>query len=182
MPVREDCFGYLEYWYGPSKERGQKVGHYMKDVEKLVITRGTNDEDKNVVYCRAYDKDGVMAMSKAVCGPDDIFDFNIGAKIAVDRMYANYDMTPKPKRKIYNGYVVFINTVHEYNENCYGCITYEVVNGLIPRFALCEGGKNLRIEENMTCSSLKKRIADMYFGGSIPSKWDKIMYSNVKSK
>lgn len=123
----------------------------------------------------------VVARASAKCSPDDIFDFNIGAKLALDRLYEGYDMTPKPKRKLYNGYVVFTNPSHEYNELCYGCVTYKVVDGLIPRFVLCNGAKDLRIEENMTCSSLKKRVADMYFGGDRSIRWTKVMYSNVEN-
>lgn len=47
----------------------------------------------------------VVTQASAKCSPDDIFDFNIGAKLALDRLYEGYDMTPKPKRKPYNGLI-----------------------------------------------------------------------------
>lgn len=180
MPVN-DCSGFVEFWFPAiGEERSQKVGHHMKDIEKLVITRGTKEEDKNTVYCRAYDKDGLMAMSKAICAPDDIFDFNIGAKLAVDRMYASYDMTPKPKRKLYNGYIIFIDSFHDDNSMLNGNCIYKVVDGLIPDLLICGRGKqqDLRIEEKMTCSALTQRVRDMYFLGS-NNYFNKVMYTNV---
>lgn len=50
----------------------------------------------------------VVASASAKCSPDDIFDFNIGAKLAMDRLYEGYDMTPKPKRKPLNGKIIVV--------------------------------------------------------------------------
>lgn len=70
-----------------------------KDIDRIVITKN----DLNEVLLRAYSGDEIVEKTIAKCSPDDIFDFNIGAKLAVDRLYDGYDMTPKPKRKLYNG-------------------------------------------------------------------------------
>ena len=84
-----------------------------KNMDKIVIKR-----DGNNVVARAYTKviiaswydgdvdyDSLVGEASATCGPNDIFDFNIGAKLALDRLYEGYDITPKPKRKPYNGLI-----------------------------------------------------------------------------
>ena len=78
------------------KEKPMKT---KKDIDRIVITKN----DLNEVLLRAYSGDEIVEKTIAKCSPDDIFDFNIGAKLAVDRLYDGYDMTPKPKRKLYNG-------------------------------------------------------------------------------
>ena len=71
----------------------------IKDIDRIVITKN----DLNEVLLRAYSGNEIVEKTIAKCSPDDIFDFNIGAKLAVDRLYDGYDMTPKSKRKPYNG-------------------------------------------------------------------------------
>lgn len=71
----------------------------VKDIDRIVITKN----DLNEVLLRAYSGDEIVEKTIAKCNPNDIFDFNIGAKLAVDRLYDGYDMAPKPKRKPYNG-------------------------------------------------------------------------------
>lgn len=78
------------------KEKPMKT---KKDIDRIVITKN----DLNEVLLRAYSGDEIVEKTIAKCNPNDIFDFNIGAKLAVDRLYEGYDMTPKPKRKPYNG-------------------------------------------------------------------------------
>lgn len=72
------------------------------------------------------DNDGsgskVVARASAKCNPNDIFDFNIGAKLALDRLYEGYDMTPKPKRKPYDGIIRVV-----WNEDHFDSL--EVVDG-----------------------------------------------------
>lgn len=70
----------------------------------------------------------IIKTCKATCGPNDIFDFNIGAKLAFDRLYEGYDMTPKPKRKPYNGKIF----VEKYPGNALKSHKiYQVRNGCI---------------------------------------------------
>ena len=78
----------------------------VKDIDRIVITKN----DLNEVLLRAYSGDEIVEKTIAKCNPNDIFDFNIGAKLAVDRLYDGYDMTPKPKRKLYNG-KIFVRTI-----------------------------------------------------------------------
>ena len=78
------------------KEKPMKT---KKDIDRIVITKN----DLNEVLLRAYSGDEIVEKTIAKCNPNDIFDFNIGAKLAVDRLYDGYNMTPMPKRKLYNG-------------------------------------------------------------------------------
>lgn len=95
----------------------------LKNVDTIIITRRGN-----TVSVEAYEVDSgvgypvVRHKTIAECSPDDIFDFNIGAKIAFDRLYEGYDMTPKPKRKPYNGLIRVV-----WNEDRFD--TFEVVDG-----------------------------------------------------
>lgn len=89
------------------KEKKMNKNEELKNVDTIIITR-----DGNTVSAVAYDIDPWGDIRKttchratAKCGPNDIFDFNIGAKLALDRLYEGYDMTPKPKRKPYNGLI-----------------------------------------------------------------------------
>ena len=115
----------------------------------------------------------VVASASAKCNPDDIFDFNIGAKLALDRLYEGYDMTPKPKN-LYSGKIALINTKQEVTKYVRGIVIYNVIDGTIPELCLLTSSKDLRIEKNMTCSDLYKRVADMYFHYS--TWFDKVMY------
>ena len=149
----------------------------LKNVDTIIITR-----DGDTVYAHAYDKcsDGIMPTTchkaTAKCGPDDIFDFNIGAKLAFDRLYEGYDFKPRSK-KLYSGKILFINPKHEDNEFVYGCSEWEVKDGLIT--SLCYANskdRNLRILKNMPCSELTKRVNDMYFLINNWSERNKVMY------
>ena len=86
----------------------------LKNVTSISIERS---DDDGTVTATAYGRDPyypayviVIKRASAKCGPNDIYDFNIGAKLAMDRLYEGYDMTPKPKRKPYNGLIY----IHEY--------------------------------------------------------------------
>lgn len=115
----------------------------------------------------------VVARASAKCNPNDIFDFNIGAKLAMDRLYEGYDMTPKPKN-LYSGKIALIDTKHEGNKCNFGIAIFNVRDGVIPKVNLLTSSKDLRIEKNMTCSDLYKRVIDMY---TCCSSWfDKVMY------
>ena len=149
----------------------------LKNVDTIIIT-----SDVNRVYAYAYDKcsDGTMRTTchKAIaeCSPDDIFDFNIGAKLAFDRLYEWYDFTPRSKN-LYSGKILIIKPDHEDNNVTYGCSDWEVEDGLIT--SLCYANakdRNLRILKNMSCSELTKRVNDMYFTYSNWSRSNKVMY------
>ena len=90
----------------------------MRDVRNVIL------EGSDLFIFTDYHGSGskVVASASAKCNPDDIFDFNIGAKLAMDRLYEGYDMTPKPKRKPYNGLIRVV-----WNEDHFDI--FEVVDG-----------------------------------------------------
>ena len=66
-------------------------------------------DGKKTVVLVASDKDGkIIETVSAHCAPEDVYNFNIGAKLCMDRLYKNYDFTPKPKRKPFNGKILVI--------------------------------------------------------------------------
>ena len=161
------------------KEKMMNKNEKLKDVNCICVFED-GDEVKAVamrdVRTDCGSKVTEVARASAKCNPDDIFDFNIGAKLALDRLYEGYDMTPKPKRNLYSGKIVLIDTKHEDNKCTLGAAILDVRDGIVPRLNLLTlaSCKNLRIEKNMTCSDLYKRIIDMYFYCS--SWFDKVMY------
>lgn len=129
----------------------------MKDINKIVITRDENDDKK--VICRAFTNNGGKFTYNATCSPDDIFDFNIGAKLAMDRLYEGYDMTPKPKRKPYNG-KIFVARYPGYSlrDNT----LYSVTNGIIND---CLFGRVQFIYCDMSDEELSAAIYHNVYGG-----------------
>ena len=96
-------------------------------IDEINIFRPTTNP--NTVICRAFNTEGKpIYETSAKCGPNDVFDFNIGAKLALDRLYEGYDMTPKPKRKPYNGLIY----IHRYpGTGLADSAVYRVVDGKI---------------------------------------------------
>lgn len=141
------------------KEKKMNKNEELKNVDTIIITR-----DGNTVSLNAYDKSSglgypaVCHKTIAECSPDDIFDFNIGAKLAFDRLYEGYDMTPKPKRKPYNGLI--------YIEKYPGAALkdksiYRVKDGIIQR---CKFGAKPFIYTGMSDEELSKEIDDVVYG------------------
>lgn len=140
-----------------------KMGNFIKDIEKIVITK----DGDNAVLCRGYGKNNLVVMSRSYCSPDDIFDFNIGAKLAMDRMYEGYDMTPKPKRKKYTGiiYCVFnIPSITSFPKKTSSCV-YRVKNGRIVDTVLipCHNEDDFLIYDDMTEKALCETLNELYF-------------------
>ena len=140
-----------------------KMGNFIKDIEKIVITK----DGDNAVLCRGYGKNNLVVMSRSYCSPDDIFDFNIGAKLAMDRMYEGYDMTPKPKRKAYNGLIY----IRRYPgvwllDNA----VYSVVDGKI-KGCWYHGhpGEDPYIFSDMTDDQLSRKLQIEVYGSDDPS-------------
>lgn len=138
-------------------------------VDRIDITR-KDDEVIARAYMKIYRDNNpdfvVVHKASAKCGPNDIFDFNIGAKLAMDRLYEGYDMTPKPKRKPYNG-KIFIHCG-------IGCIIldnhtiYYVRNGMIMSKKSehpIAGCHEPYIFEDMSDDELSKAIDDNVFYG-----------------
>ena len=154
MPPRNiDILDSFRLCYGIIKDskKEENMNKKMKDVNCVCIVKDGNEvkavamKNVNNVFLDGHniytDADSalsgskIVATAKAKCGPNDIYDFNIGAKLAMDRLYEGYDMTPKPKRKPYNG-KIFV-------EKYPGSILrdhriYQVNNGRID-IAMCKG-------------------------------------------
>lgn len=140
------------------KENKMNKNEELKNVDTIIITR-----KGNTVSVEAYDeysKIGYHVCHRAIaeCSPDDIFDFNIGAKLAFDRLYEGYDMTPKPKRKPYNGLIY----IHRYpgialNDKS----IYRVNDGVIQN---CKFGVRPFIYEGMSDEELSAEIDDVVYG------------------
>lgn len=110
---------------------------------------------------------------------DELGNFNAAAHEAFEEYLKDKDLTPKKNQNLYSGKIVFIDTKHEGNEHTFGTVIYNVIDGLIPELCLLNMSKDLRIEKNMTCSDLYKRVIDMYFNYCGASWFDKIMYANT---
>lgn len=65
--------------------------------EKIVIT-----SDGATTTARKYDGKKIVKEAKAVCSKDDTFNFDVGAKLAMDRLLED-------KPKLYNGRVVCVD-------------------------------------------------------------------------
>lgn len=86
--------------------------------EKIVITT-----DGVTTTARKYDGKNLIKEAKAVCSKDDTFNFDVGAKLAMERLMA------EDKPKLYNGKVVCIDASY-YSSKCTG-----FTKGKIYRFA-----------------------------------------------
>lgn len=139
------------------KEKTMKT---IKDVDRIVITKN----DLNEVLLRAYSGDEIVKKTIAKCSPDDFFDFNIGAKLSVDRLYDGYDMTPKakPKRKPYNG-KIFIARYPGFGlrDNALYSVTNGIING-------CLFGRDPFIYCDMSDEVLSAAICLNVYGGDHP--------------
>lgn len=74
--------------------------------EKIVIT-----SDGVTTIARKYDGKKLVREAKAVCSKDDTFNFDVGAKLAVERLMKD------DKPKLYSGKVVCVD--NKGNERCY---------------------------------------------------------------
>lgn len=124
MPLKNDILRIEELIDGGikicfKKEEKMIKNKLLKDVDRIIID---TSYDGKTVTAVAQKRNIDIAKASATCGPNDIFDFNIGAKLALDRLYEGYDMTPKPKRKPYNGIIRVI-----WNEDSFDA--FKVVDG-----------------------------------------------------
>lgn len=137
----------------------------LKNVELIIITR-----NGNTVSVNAYDKFGshptTCHRAIAECGPDDIFDFNIGAKLALDRLYEGYDMTPKSKREAYNGKIFVAK--YPSGGRFHSRTIRQVVNGRVTNvhhpIDTNDNFGGPYIFKDMTTDQLSKAIKDVFWG------------------
>lgn len=71
--------------------------------DKIVITH-----DGKVTTATRYIANGKKVTATASCSPEDTFDFNVGAKLALERLTGKINEDKKPE--YYNGKVVCINS------------------------------------------------------------------------
>lgn len=90
--IREDCGEW--FW---SDEMLEPILN-----EKIVIT-----SDGVTTTARKYDGKKIVKEAKAVCSKDDTFNFDVGAKLAMERLMA------EDKPKLYNGKVVCIEVPNQ---------------------------------------------------------------------
>jgi hypothetical protein len=99
----------------------------VKEVQKdkIVIT-----QDGKTTTATLYRENGTKEVATAKCSPEDTFDFNVGAKLAMERLMEKVE--PKkaepPKPKYYNGKVVCVKSGYKWWT--VGKV-YEVVDGYI---------------------------------------------------
>lgn len=105
--VEEDCE--TRYWTDKMFEPAC--------TEKIIITT-----DGVTTTARKYDGKNLIKEAKAVCSKDDTFNFDVGAKLAMERLLED-------KPKLYNGKVVCIEA------SCYGTGRTGFTKGKIYRFA-----------------------------------------------
>ena len=96
--VEEDCE--TRYWADEMFEPAC--------TEKIIITT-----DGVTTTARKYDGKNLIKEAKAVCSKDDTFNFDVGAKLAMERLMA------EDKPKLYSGKVVCIEASY-YSSRCTG--------------------------------------------------------------
>jgi hypothetical protein len=87
---------------------------------KIVITT-----DGKITTAKLYENGKVVKTAEAKCYPEDTFDFNVGAKLAVERL-TKVEETPK----YYNGKVVCVSSENAYDHGFTVGKIYNIVDGL----------------------------------------------------
>ena len=77
----------------------KSVREFLEEQEKIIIYR---DEQKVIALDKRTGK-----KAEARCNPSDTFDFNIGARIAFDRLIPNKEPAP-PEPKVFTGRAVYL--------------------------------------------------------------------------
>ena len=147
------------------KEKKMNKNEELKNVDTIVITRDGNTVTLNAYNARSDGLPVVCHKTIAECSPDDIFDFNIGAKLAFDRLYEGYDMTPKSKREAYNGKIFVVKYP---GRRLHPQTICQVVNGRVKNiYYPIDTNDNFGgpyIFKDMTTDQLSKTIKDVFWG------------------
>lgn len=91
---------------------------------KTIITT-----DGKTTTAKMYDGKKLVNSAKAVCSPEDEFDFNIGASIALERLTGQIETIPEEEH-FYNGKVVCVKNKDLESYFTVGKI-YDIVDGLL---------------------------------------------------
>ncbi len=153
----------MDIWCTCNGHLDTKLNAKHSDICSIKIEK----TDDKTVSCIAFDKNNKpIFISKSKCGPDDIFDFNIGAKLALDRLYKGYDMTPKPKREAYNGKIFVAK--YPGGGRFHSRTIRQVVNGRVTNIShpieTNDDFGGPYIFKDMTTDQLSKAIKDVFWG------------------
>lgn len=77
--------------------------------DKIVVTH-----DGKTTTATLYRENGSKEVATAKCSPEDTFDFNIGATLAMERLVGTVEKPEPPKPKYYNGKVVCIKSPYSW--------------------------------------------------------------------
>lgn len=123
--VKDVSWSEYSYWITPDGWEDDcgiwcKVERLIESInpEKIIITT-----DGKTTTATKYFADGKKVSATANCSPEDTFDFNVGAKLAMERL-----MEAVEPPKYYNGKVVCISN-HALTKLYTVGKLYEVVNG-----------------------------------------------------
>lgn len=125
--VRDDncCYPYIL-----NDADGNEIPWRWCDSELKLVKEAKKDKiviahDGKTTTATLYREDGTKEKATAKCSPEDTFDFNVGAELAMKRLMEKVN---PPKPKYYNGKVVCIKS--PYHWWTVGKV-YEVVDGYI---------------------------------------------------
>lgn len=96
--------------------------------QKIVVTT-----DGKITTAKMYENGKVVKTAEAKCCSEDTFDFNVGAKLAVERL-TKVEETPK----YYNGKVVCVD-----NSYCTHCLTVGKIYTFIDGVGKADNGLNI---------------------------------------
>lgn len=164
---------------------------------KIVITT-----DGNETIARLYEGDKVIKSATAKCSPDDTFNFETGARMAFDRLFAEEKKEEKPKFEVgkmykYNGLAMNDNGVIKITGYKDGYYSFEVIKGMkfcptekkfgdtsgMALYCLKEATpEDLKIEVGETVKVVNNgrnyRIYDKWFTKNAPELAARYVYNN----
>lgn len=165
-----DIFDAFRLYWGITTKVDKDKNEKLKDADGIYITREGDTVKavavKGLESVALGDKIEKLASATAKCSPDDAFDFNIGVKLAFDRLYEGYDMTPKPKREAYNGKIFVAK--YPGGGRFHSRTIRQVVNGrvtnIIHPIDTNDNFGGPYIFKDMTTDQLSKAIKDVFWG------------------
>ena len=133
MTIRKVTSIFYEMEEDKMENNGTGWGWKDDDFTELIPNRVSNDKivimhDGKTTTATLYREDGSKEKATAKCSPEDTFDFNVGAKLAMERLMEKVAPVEPPKPKYYNGKVVCVKSGYPWWT--VGKV-YEVVDGYI---------------------------------------------------
>lgn len=112
-------------WWFVKSRFGSTFDLIPKSTQKLIVT--VNGAE---TLARLYEGNKVIKSATAKCSPDDTFDFEKGAKLAVDRLLGKPEHFAKEAPQYYNGKVVCVSVKRKHVAYTVGKI-YEFKDGRV---------------------------------------------------